>query len=79
MPQKLIDKLLRLDANTSRIGTNNEKGSGLGLLICMEMVHLHNGDISIDSKEGEGTTFTITLPAKGLQRAAEEIENQDTD
>ncbi len=79
MPQKLIDKLLQLDANTSRIGTNNEKGSGLGLLICMEMVHLHNGDIFIDSKEGEGTTFTIVLPAEGLKKKPEEIDKLSTD
>lgn len=79
MPEKLIAKLLQLDANTSRIGTNNEKGTGLGLLICMEMIHLHNGDISIDSSENEGTTFTITLPAEGLEKAITESETPDSD
>jgi signal transduction histidine kinase len=43
-------------------GTENEKGTGFGLKLCHELVHLNNGTISVESKEGEGTCFTITLP-----------------
>jgi signal transduction histidine kinase len=43
-------------------GTENEKGTGLGLKLCMELVNINKGTISVESKEGEGTCFIITLP-----------------
>lgn len=43
-------------------GTENEKGTGLGLVICSELVKIHNGSIRVESNEGQGTTFTIELP-----------------
>ena len=43
-------------------GTENEKGTGLGLKLCYELVKINNGTISIESKQGEGTCFIITLP-----------------
>ena len=46
----------------SRPGTNNEKGTGLGLTIVKEFIKLNNGTIKAESKEGIGTTFTVTLP-----------------
>jgi len=69
MPQKIAENLLQLDANTSRPGTANEKGSGLGLLICKEMITLHSGTISLKSKEKIGTTFIIQLPVEALPKA----------
>lgn len=69
MPQKIADNLLRLDSTTSRPGTDNEKGSGLGLLICKEMITLHDGTISIESEEKTGTEFIIKLPIKALLEA----------
>lgn len=67
MSEELVNKLLRLDSNTSRSGTNNEKGTGFGLLICKEMIELHHGRLKIDSEERVGTSFTIYLPVKGLK------------
>jgi len=43
-------------------GTENEKGTGLGLKLCHELVKMNNGSITVESKEGEGTCFLITLP-----------------
>jgi signal transduction histidine kinase len=43
-------------------GTENEMGTGLGLKLCHELVHINKGSISIDSRESEGTCFIITLP-----------------
>ena len=43
-------------------GTENEKGTGLGLKLCYELVKINHGTISVDSKLGEGTCFIITLP-----------------
>ncbi len=46
----------------SRLGTKDEKGSGLGLQLCKEFVEKQDGEITIQSAEGEGTTFSFTLP-----------------
>jgi signal transduction histidine kinase len=43
-------------------GTENEKGTGLGLKLCHELVKINNGSITVESKEGEGTCFMIALP-----------------
>jgi|WetSurMetagenome_2_1015567.scaffolds.fasta_scaffold00885_6 signal transduction histidine kinase len=45
-------------------GTENEKGTGLGLKLCKELVTINNGIINVESKEGEGTCFIITLPVE---------------
>ena len=43
-------------------GTENEKGTGFGLKLCHELVKINNGTITVESSEGEGTCFMITLP-----------------
>jgi len=43
-------------------GTENEKGTGLGLKLCIELIRINKGTISVESKEGEGTCFLIVLP-----------------
>jgi signal transduction histidine kinase len=45
-------------------GTENEKGTGLGLKLCRELVGINNGTISVESKVGEGTCVIITLPVE---------------
>ncbi|MDD5457270.1 MAG: ATP-binding protein, partial [Candidatus Margulisbacteria bacterium] len=44
--------------------TRKSKGTGLGLTICKELVHLHNGEIMVESQKNIGTKFTIILPTK---------------
>lgn len=57
-------KLLHNDTHFSTFGTNNEEGSGLGLLLCSDFVQKNNGRLWFQSKEGEGSTFFFTVPAK---------------
>ncbi len=58
----------KLDDQHIALGTVGEKGSGLGLMICKNFIEKNNGTISVESNEGEGSVFTISLP-KGEQKA----------
>ncbi|MGM0612762.1 MAG: PAS domain S-box protein [Bacteroidota bacterium] len=64
MPEEMTDKLFKMGDNTKRPGTNNEKGTGLGLLISKEFVDHHNGHIWVESKKDEGSIFYVSLPLK---------------
>ncbi|MBN1924212.1 MAG: tetratricopeptide repeat-containing sensor histidine kinase [Prolixibacteraceae bacterium] len=57
-----IDKLFHIDSNLKTRGTNNETGSGLGLVICMEFVKCHKGKIWVESSPGKGSKFYFSLP-----------------
>ncbi|HPV56733.1 MAG TPA: HAMP domain-containing sensor histidine kinase, partial [Tenuifilaceae bacterium] len=46
----------------STVGTDNEKGTGLGLLLCKDFVEKHGGKIWVESEEGFGSNFKIQLP-----------------
>ena len=62
MSKETKNKLFRIDENISLPGTDNEKGTGLGLIICNELVKKNNWKMDIESVLGEGTTFTISIP-----------------
>ena len=55
-------KLFRIDVHPAKIGTAASNGSGLGLVICKEMIERCKGEISIDSSLSKGTTVSFTLP-----------------
>ena len=56
------NKLFRLDSNVSTYGTADEKGSGLGLVLCKEFIEKHGGNIRVVSDVGKGSEFKIKLP-----------------
>ncbi|MDP2338559.1 MAG: PAS domain-containing sensor histidine kinase [Bacteroidota bacterium] len=62
MSQDTISKLFRIDENQSRLGTNDEKGTGLGLIICKELIAINNGNIWVESEFNIGTTFKFSIP-----------------
>ncbi|MGE5500093.1 MAG: sensor histidine kinase [Syntrophothermus sp.] len=57
-----IQKLFRIDINHTTKGTQNETGSGFGLILCKEIIDKHSGEIRIESKLNQGSRFIITLP-----------------
>jgi signal transduction histidine kinase len=64
MPQEKIDQLLSKDAFSHSQGTSGEKGVGLGLQLVKEFTEANQGALSIESKEGKGTTITVYLPLR---------------
>lgn len=81
MNQEKIDQLNNNGHVDSTLGTSQEKGSGLGLGLCLEYVHRINGEMNIKSAEGEGTTITISVPAspKVAEEAVLVSEDQNND
>ena len=57
-------KLFRLDTHFSTFGTNNEEGSGLGLLLCQDFVQRNGGRLWFESEKGKGSTFSFSLPKR---------------
>ncbi len=56
-----IGKLFKIGSNFTKRGTENEKGTGLGLTLCKEFVEKHGGKISVESEKDRGSTFSFTL------------------
>jgi len=66
IPADKVGLLFNPDTQFSTRGTNNEKGTGLGLLLVKELVEKNNGTVGVKSEVGKGTTFCITLPASPI-------------
>ncbi|NOQ24928.1 MAG: PAS domain S-box protein [Bacteroidales bacterium] len=62
IPKESIDKLFKIETTFSTYGTNKEKGTGLGLIICKELIEKNSGTIWVESEEDLGSTFFFTLP-----------------
>jgi signal transduction histidine kinase len=64
MTDETMTKLFRIDANLTTRGTENEKGTGLGLFLCKEFVEKHGGRIWAESESGKGSTFKFFIPLR---------------
>jgi len=57
-----INKLFRIDISYSTLGTAEEKGTGLGLILCKEFAEKHGGEIRVESEAHKGSNFIFSLP-----------------
>lgn len=61
MNQEQIDQLFKIDQGYTTLGTNKEKGTGLGLILCQEFIEKNKGQIWVESTEKGGSTFKFSL------------------
>jgi YesN/AraC family two-component response regulator len=66
---KIFDRFYQVDGSHTR----EQEGTGLGLALTKELVELHKGKISVESSEGKGSTFTVTIPLGKDHLKSEEI------
>jgi len=62
MTQDQVDKLFSVNQHFSQKGTSGEKGTGLGLLLCKELVELNQGKLWVEAVAGQGCKFSFSLP-----------------
>lgn len=57
-----LDKLFKIEFSSITQGTEKEEGTGLGLIICKELIELHKGKIWVESEKNKGSTFSFIIP-----------------
>ncbi|MDD4602951.1 MAG: histidine kinase N-terminal 7TM domain-containing protein [Bacteroidales bacterium] len=62
MSNEMVDKLFKIDSLVTTPGTSNEKGTGLGLILCRDFIEKHKGTIRVQSEPGRGSQFFIKFP-----------------
>lgn len=62
MSPEQVEKLFSAEKIAPSVGTNKEKGNGLGLILCMDFIEKHGNSMWVESKQGEGTSFSFSLP-----------------
>ena len=77
MTPETLKKLFRIDTKYSTNGTENEKGTGLGLILCKDFVEKNGGSLSVVSTVGRGSVFSFTIPCVSQPQIAEILEKAD--
>lgn len=66
MGENVLEKIFKLNKHITNNGTENEMGSGLGLVITKDLIKRHGGEIWVKSRKGSGTSFHFTLPKENI-------------
>jgi two-component system sensor histidine kinase/response regulator len=66
IPPALLGDLFKLDKKIMTPGTQNEMGTGLGLILCKDFIEKHHGRLLVESEESNGSRFTILMPVEQL-------------
>lgn len=66
MSPEILTSLFKIGETISNKGTNNETGTGIGLLLCKEFIEKHQGKIEVESEEGKGSSFKFILPIQNM-------------
>jgi len=62
-------KIFKIEIHHTTVGTNQEKGTGIGLILCKELIEKHGGKIWVESQFGKGSEFIFTLPKNNINKA----------
>ena len=64
MSPEVQEKIFKIDESFTQLGTAEEKGTGLGVILCKEFMTYHKGNLSVESEEGVGSKFILSIPKK---------------
>lgn len=64
IPENYRKNLFQIHVKTNQLGTEGEPSTGIGLIIIKEFIDKHNGELFVESKEEEGSKFTVSLPLR---------------
>ncbi|HYC86496.1 MAG TPA: tetratricopeptide repeat-containing sensor histidine kinase [Chryseosolibacter sp.] len=73
MPPEVVGKLFRLDTKLTTKGTADEKGTGLGLILCKDFIEKNGGTIAVQSEVSKGSTFSFSLPLAEVESKLESV------
>jgi len=72
MTEEQLGQLFKSKVN-SKAGTNNESGTGMGMLFCKDLIEKCSGKIWVTSKQGKGTKFSFTIPGGVITESKLEV------
>lgn len=77
MSPQQVEALFSFNEVKSQVGTNDEKGTGLGLNLCRTIIYKLKGDISVKSELGVGTSFYISIPTPSIYKPNTLLEMEE--